>query len=63
MCEKLSFTTFFEAQKVVNIATNIGRRQNRHRATKIPKRAYRCPECGNYHLTSKKKLNKTKRYK
>ncbi|MDD4972476.1 MAG: hypothetical protein PHT07_23850 [Paludibacter sp.] len=63
MCEKLSFDTFFEGQKVVNNATNIGRRQNRHRATRVPKRVYKCPDCGKYHLTSKKKENKTKRYK
>ena len=55
MCDKLSFDSFFEAQKVVNNAMSIGRRQNRHRATKAPKRVYRCPECGKVHLTSKKK--------
>jgi len=62
MCEKLSFDSFYDGQKVVNVATSIGRKQNRHRATKKPKRVYLCPECGKYHLTSKKKENKTKRY-
>ena len=63
MCDKLSFDTFFEGQKVVNHAVNIGRRKNRHLATKMPKRVYKCPDCGKYHLTSKKKENKIKRYK
>jgi len=63
MCDKLSFDTFFEGQKVVNSAMSMGRRKNRHRATKKPKRVYFCSDCGKYHLTSKKKENKTKRYK
>jgi len=63
MCDKLEFDSFFEGQKVVNVAQRIGRRTNRHRATKHPKRVYKCPDCGKYHLTSKKKVNKTKIYK
>lgn len=63
MCEKLSFNSFYEAQKVVSTARSIAKRSNnRHRATKTPKRTYKCPDCGKYHLTSKKKLNKTKIY-
>jgi len=55
MCEKISYNTFFEAQSVINHAKGIGRRKNRHRASYIPKRAYKCPDCGKIHLTSKKK--------
>lgn len=64
MCEKLCFDSYPEAEKVIITAKSIRRRSsNRHRAQKIPVRAYKCPECGKYHLTSKKKVNKTKRYK
>lgn len=64
MCEKLSFDTFYEDQKIVIEAKTIRRRsRNKHRAMKIPQRCYRCPDCGKYHLTSKKKLNKTHIYK
>lgn len=55
MCEKLSFDSFFEAQKVVNKAMSYGRAINRHRSNKKPKRCYKCPDCGKVHLTSKKK--------
>lgn len=58
-CDKLSFDTFSEAQHVVNIAQ--GRKTNRHRANKIPKRAYKCPDCGKFHLTSKKNKNYKKK--
>lgn len=51
-CEKISFDSFLEAQKVVNHAQ--GRKNNRRRAQKVPKRVYRCPDCGKFHLTSKK---------
>lgn len=54
MCDKLSFDSFSEAQKVVNNAMSMGRRKNRHRATKKPKRVYRCPDCGMYHLLQKR---------
>lgn len=54
MCDKLSFDTYFEGQKVVSNA-KIVRTKNRRRATKHPKRVYKCPDCGKYHLTSKKK--------
>lgn len=62
MCEKLSFDSFSEGQKVVNKALSWGRGNRRRQNSKKPKRVYKCPECGMYHLTSKKKLNKTKRY-
>jgi hypothetical protein len=60
MCEKLSFDSFFEANKVINSASKIGRTKNRHRACKKPKRAYKCEVCGKYHLTSLKKIGKKK---
>lgn len=55
-CEKLSFETFSEAQKVINKAGKIGRscKGARKRATKKPKRVYKCQYCGMYHLTSQK---------
>jgi len=54
-CGKVSFDTFFEAQKVLNRLGNIGRvygKTKRRHATKKPKRVYKCPDCGKYHLTS-----------
>jgi hypothetical protein len=59
MCEKLSYESFAEAQKVVNMANNSkrkyidGRRVNRNQ-NKKPKRAYKCEKCGLYHMTSQK---------
>jgi hypothetical protein len=60
MCEKISYDSFSEAQKVVNKANNSkrfyvdGRRMNRNQ-NKKPKRPYRCEICGMVHLTSQKK--------
>ncbi len=57
MCEKTTYSTFSEAEKVVshfknlNVPNNIPRRF----ATKKPKRAYKCEICGLYHITSQKK--------
>lgn len=59
-CEKKTFNSFAEAQKVVNSANNgkrayfNGKRVNR-RQTYKPKRVYKCEDCSKYHLTS---LNK-----
>jgi len=59
-CTKLTFTTYSEAQHVVNLANNKrrawvdGRRMNR-RQTYKPKRVYKCDCCEQYHITSKKK--------
>jgi hypothetical protein len=56
-CGKTSFDTFEQAQKVVNSFSKKGRaygKSQRRMATKKPKRVYKCPYCGNYHLTSKK---------
>lgn len=61
-CEKISYNTWDEAQHVVNIANNRGRGKIRRLNTKIPKRCYKCPFCGKYHLTSLKKV-KTKGFK
>ena len=52
-CGKLAFDTHKEAQAVISYNTT-GRRKNRHRATKQPKRVYKCQFCGKWHLTSKK---------
>ncbi len=59
ICEKLSFESFDEAQKVVNKANKgnrhyINGKRVSHRQTKKPKRVYKCPECCLYHLTSQK---------
>jgi len=57
MCEKITYDSFFDAQTVVNKAAKFGRNSSRIRRlkNKIPKRVYRCEECGKYHLTSKLK--------
>jgi len=58
-CDKVTYNSFEEAQRVVNAAAKAprfyhnGKRMNR-RVTYKPKRAYKCPNCGMYHLTSKK---------
>jgi hypothetical protein len=57
-CGKVAFDTFFEAQKVLNRLGSIGRvygKTKRRLATKKPKRVYKCPDCGKYHLTSQLK--------
>jgi len=55
-CEKIPYNTYFEAQTVINQANSQGRRILRHLNRKKPKRAYKCPYCGKYHLTSQKIL-------
>lgn len=55
-CDKLSFDTYSEAQTVINKANTWGRVTGKRRLqNKKPKRVYKCPDCGKYHLTSKKK--------
>jgi hypothetical protein len=57
-CGKVTFDTFFDAKKVLNKLGNIGRaygKTKRRLATKKPKRVYKCPNCGKYHLTSQLK--------
>lgn len=56
-CGKTTFETFDAAQKVINSFASKGRaygKSKRRFATKKPKRVYKCPDCGKYHLTSKK---------
>ena len=58
-CGKVTFDSFFDAKKVLNRLGNIGRaygKTKRRLATKKPKRVYKCPFCGKYHLTSQKKI-------
>jgi hypothetical protein len=60
-CGKVAFETFYQAQKVLNRFGNIGRvygKTKRNHATKKPKRVYKCPDCGKYHLTSQSKLHR-----
>lgn len=51
MCDKISFATSKEAQRVLNAA----KRSFHNRKKTIPKRYYKCKVCGNYHLTSQGK--------
>lgn len=61
-CDKIGYTTFKEAQTVVNRAKHprsnqIGRkgpRRHSRGSDKVPIRSYKCDECGLYHLTSKR---------
>lgn len=70
-CNKQIYTSFKEAQTIVNLAKKhphvAGRRINKKKA-KIPKRSYWCDECNGYHLTSKSDFvtdedNKQKKFK
>lgn len=56
MCEKICYTSFAEALKVINRAKRFrayrdGRRVKRRSPPQIPRRPYKCPECGFYHLS------------
>jgi len=58
MFEKIKYESFYEAKKVLNAASKIGRvygKSKRRLTTYKPKRVYRCQFCGYYHLTSKLK--------
>jgi len=57
-CGKVIFDSFFDAQKALNKLNSIGRvygKKKRSRAFKKPKQIYKCPDCGKYHLTTKRK--------
>lgn len=57
ICEKTTYYSFFEAEKRLSKFKK-GRsygKTGRRLATKKPKRAYHCPHCGFYHITSQKK--------
>jgi hypothetical protein len=59
-CGKVTYDSFFDAKKVLSRFVNIGRaygKTKRRLATKKPKRIYKCPACGKYHLTSQKNKN------
>ena len=45
-----------EAGEAVNAVAEVN---HRHHSKKVPKRTYRCPDCGFWHLTSQ--ADKTKR--
>lgn len=67
MCDKIPYASSFEAQQIISQARHAdghksyttGRRF-KHRHSYKPKRAYKCPECGMWHLTSQKKLKNKK---
>lgn len=54
-CNKITFSSYKEAQTVVNNAHKHkyirGKRINKKKS-KIPQRVYKCNFCGFYHLTS-----------
>lgn len=52
-CGKVGYSGHGEASRVVSAAKKFGNRA--HPCSKIPQRVYRCPECGMWHITSKKK--------
>jgi hypothetical protein len=52
--DKNEYSTYYEAQKVLSILKPHRVFGKRRRAHKMPKRIYKCPHCGKYHLTSKK---------
>lgn len=54
MCEKVTYDSFFDAEKSISRHKK-GRAYGnsaRRMATKVPKRAYKCNDCGKYHITS-----------
>jgi hypothetical protein len=56
-CDKVEYESFFEAERTIS-GFKKGRsygKSGRRLATKKPKRAYKCEECGKFHLTSQKK--------
>ena len=57
MCEKISYESFFEAEKRLSRFKKGRSYTGRRKATKKPKRAYKCKFCGLYHLTSQKKID------
>lgn len=63
-CNKIGYETFEEAKHVVNYANKMGRKRQKQRRLqcKKPKRVYKCPECGLYHLTSQNKVKKNEPY-
>jgi hypothetical protein len=59
-CCKVTLDKILTLKKVLNRFWNIGRvfgKTKRRPATKKPKRVFKCPDCGNYHLTSQLKYN------
>jgi hypothetical protein len=59
-CEKRGYPSFRLAQEVINKAKHPRGtfKKFRQRKDKIPLRSYRCPECGQWHLTSHKEKYK-----
>jgi hypothetical protein len=58
-CEKITFDSCSEAQRVINKAHNTRLFKNGQRIKRLtkrdrPKRAYKCEICGKWHLTSLK---------
>ena len=57
LCEKVTYDSFNEAMSRAQ-SSKKGRsygKTGRRLATKKPKRAYKCPVCGKFHITSQKK--------
>jgi uncharacterized protein len=61
-CHKLSFNSYNEAIKNIIIRNRYkGKYRIMQRLSKTPKRAYKCENCGFFHLTSQKKKHVEKR--
>lgn len=64
MCDKITYQSFGDAQAVINGFRNFkpwkidGRRVKRRQPDNVPTRAYKCDECGGYHLTKMKAWKK-----
>lgn len=65
-CEKTTYETFGEAQKVINGFKKVGRSYGKNKrkfATKKPKRVYKCEICDKYHITSQNKAKVKRKVK
>lgn len=55
MCDKKAYDSYNEAKEALKCIKRSAKKRS-----KIPTRAYRCEECGQYHLTSISHPNKRK---
>ncbi|CAK0774890.1 hypothetical protein CCP3SC15_5040001 [Gammaproteobacteria bacterium] len=55
LCQGKRCMSFREAHQLIN---DVKSRNQRNHSKKIPKRVYRCPMCGTYHVTSQQLTDK-----